>query len=434
MHHPQRGGHGLGQVANPAGPGGDDAVGGRRLPQQHPGVHLGERQQVDLHSHDDPEVAAGAAHGPEQLALLGRRAAHEPAVGRDQLDRAHVVDRQAVLTAVERHPARERVTDDAHVGGAAVGGGQAVLGRRVDDRCPRGAADDAGGARRAVDPYAGELVHPQQQRAREPAVERRRAVAGALRGDPQAEAAGGADERDDLLDGPRHGDGRRALVDREVPGHPGGVVPRGAGEVDASRSGLDEGAEVRGPAVQGMGVGGGQGHGVLSLGGARDHRDGVGWTGGAVEEHEESVRAQPLDLVDGEQRPRAGLGEALGEHVEDRPDPVVVDGGDPQAGEVVGPEPEVRQAGLDPGQPQRELGRGVVLVEKSPGLVQGGLGRDRERAAGHGITVGPGDPHPPSRSRGDFWAVGPGWTGPPRIVGCRVPSGVRTIEGCLPRP
>ncbi|MGB0191548.1 MAG: hypothetical protein ACPF9W_11340, partial [Nocardioides sp.] len=56
------------------------------------------------------------------------------------------------------------------------------------------------------------------------------------------------------------------------------------------------------------------------------------------------MRAQPLDLVDGEQRPRAGLGEALGEHVEDRPDPVVVDGGDPQAGEVVGPEPEVRQA------------------------------------------------------------------------------------------
>ena len=48
-------------------------------------------------------------------------------------------------------------------------------------------------------------------------------MAGALRGDPQAEAAGGADERDDLLDGLRHGDGGRALVDREVPGHPGGV-------------------------------------------------------------------------------------------------------------------------------------------------------------------------------------------------------------------
>ena len=249
-------------------------------------------------------------------------------------------------------------------------------------------------------------------------------MAGALRGDPQAEPAGGTDEGDDLLDGVRDRDGGRALVDRDVPGRPGRVVPRGAGEVDATRCGLEQRC-----GVEASGVGGGGGHAVLSLvgpgisGAVRGRAVPSSWTsrpGGCSRSTSWTVSA--------------GLGEALGEHVEDRPDPVVVDGGDPQAHEVAGSEPGARQAVLDPGQGQRELGGRVVLVQQPPDLVQGGLGRDREGAAGHVITVAAAGRSRPSRPVGDFGAVDPGWAGPPRFVGCRRPARVRTIERCPPRP
>ena len=93
--------------------------------------------------------------------------------------------------------------------------------------------------------------------------ERAGVVAGALRRDPQPGGRGGADHRGDLVGAGGVGDGGGALVDGDVPGHPGGVVPGVAGQVD--------GAAAQPAQLGGAGVGGGRSGGGRGIGGLDGH-------------------------------------------------------------------------------------------------------------------------------------------------------------------
>ena len=154
-------------------------------PDQPAGEDLLEREELELDRRDDAEVAAAAAQGEEEVALVGVIDAVELAVGRDDLDRRDRVRRQAVLAGEPAHAAAERVADDADVGRRAVQGDEAVLGRGADDLLPEHARADARLARLGVDLDAAELVRADQDGVGEVA-ERADAVTGALGGDAQA--------------------------------------------------------------------------------------------------------------------------------------------------------------------------------------------------------------------------------------------------------
>ena len=64
--------------------------------------------EAKLELGDDPEVRAGAADAPEEVGVLALARADELAVGRDQVDRHELVDRQAVLPLQPADPAAER--------------------------------------------------------------------------------------------------------------------------------------------------------------------------------------------------------------------------------------------------------------------------------------------------------------------------------------
>jgi hypothetical protein len=52
-----------------------------------------------------PTLATAAAHGPVEIRILGRAGDQEPAVGRDDVGREHVVTGEAVLAAKPADPA-----------------------------------------------------------------------------------------------------------------------------------------------------------------------------------------------------------------------------------------------------------------------------------------------------------------------------------------
>ena len=113
--------------------------------------------------------------------------------------------------------------------------GLAVDGGRVDGRLPDRATLDA-------DDAAARVGHDGVHRAgahdhdvvEALGGERPGVVAGALGGDPQSHLGGDPHDRADLGGGVGYGDRGGALVDRDVPRQPGGVVPGVSGEVDAS--------------------------------------------------------------------------------------------------------------------------------------------------------------------------------------------------------
>ena len=115
--------------------------------------------------------------------------------------------------------------------GGAGEGGEAVLAGGTNDVAPLRAGLDAGDAAGRVDLDAAHLVGLDEQRVAEVA-ERRRVVAGALRGDAQPLALGVEDGSDDLLGIARHGHGGGVLIDSEVPGWTDLVVARVAGTRD----------------------------------------------------------------------------------------------------------------------------------------------------------------------------------------------------------
>ena len=85
-------------------------------PKHRPGQHLRpERHAPELELRDDPEVAAAAAHAPEEICVLVRARLHELALGRHEIDRDELVDREPVLAHDPADPAAEREPGDAGV-------------------------------------------------------------------------------------------------------------------------------------------------------------------------------------------------------------------------------------------------------------------------------------------------------------------------------
>jgi hypothetical protein len=98
-----------------------------------------------------------------------------------------------------------------------------VRRRGDDDVGPLRAGLDSREARRRVDLHGAHAVRLDEDRALELRRQRRRAVAGALRGNGEALLAGEVDDGLDVGDGLGLRDRDRPLVDGEVPRLPGGV-------------------------------------------------------------------------------------------------------------------------------------------------------------------------------------------------------------------
>ncbi len=71
-------------------------------------------------------------------------------------------------------------------------------------------------------------------------------MAGALRRDPQTDAAGGPDHGGDVVGVAGQGDRGGPLVDGDVPRHPRLVVPGVAGEVDGAVAQSPQSGDPRG--------------------------------------------------------------------------------------------------------------------------------------------------------------------------------------------
>ena len=99
--------------------------------------------RLELERRDDAEVAAGAAHGPEEILVLGRARPAQLAVGGDDVDREQVVDRQPVLAAQVADAAVERQAGDARRRHDAAGHREAEQLRLAVDVAPGRAALDA---------------------------------------------------------------------------------------------------------------------------------------------------------------------------------------------------------------------------------------------------------------------------------------------------
>ena len=128
-------------------------VPGRRH-EQRAAEDLADRVELELEAGDDAEVAAAAAHRPEQVRVRVLAGGDLAAVGRDDLDRHERIDGQAVLAHQPADPATERQAGDADRARVAerrrepVGGrGVRVLARRSGRAAPRrrGGRDRCGG-------------------------------------------------------------------------------------------------------------------------------------------------------------------------------------------------------------------------------------------------------------------------------------------------
>ena len=99
----------------------------------------------------DPEVAAAAAHGPEELGVLVGAGRHALAVGQHDLGREQVVDRQAVRPREVTDAAAERQPADAGRRDDPARHGEPMRMRGGIDLAPGGSAADANRARAGID-------------------------------------------------------------------------------------------------------------------------------------------------------------------------------------------------------------------------------------------------------------------------------------------
>ena len=91
---------------------------------EHESAH---RTELVFEGGSDAEVAATAAQTPEEVRLRLGVDVHLFAIGRDQIDRKQVVDRQAVLAHQVPEPAAKRQSGDAGVADDSARRGQGVL-------------------------------------------------------------------------------------------------------------------------------------------------------------------------------------------------------------------------------------------------------------------------------------------------------------------
>jgi hypothetical protein len=160
---------------------------GRKEDEPH-GQDAVERVEGELERGNDAEVRARAAHRPEEIGVLALVGAHEAAVGRDHLDRAEVVDREAVLALEPAHAAAEGQPANAGVRHDAHGTNEPVCLRRCVKLAEERAAVHARCARLRVHARAAHAREIDDQTAVARPIARR-AVPAAADGDQHVRAA-----------------------------------------------------------------------------------------------------------------------------------------------------------------------------------------------------------------------------------------------------
>jgi hypothetical protein len=89
----------------------------RHRPHHRPGEHdRADRVEPELEFRDDPEVAASAAHPPEEVPVLVLARLNELALGGDHVHAEELVDRQAVLALEPTDPSAEREAREPGMG------------------------------------------------------------------------------------------------------------------------------------------------------------------------------------------------------------------------------------------------------------------------------------------------------------------------------
>ena len=142
--------------------------------------------------------------------------AHQAPVGGHELDRPNVIGGKTVLAAEEAQSAAERVADDTHVRGGAGQRSEPVPRRRADHLTRQHASLDPGDAPDRVD---RETAHPLGLEQNRVAHRSKRGgpVSRCLGGYPLPPLSGKQDRSGDVLRGLRKHNGRRVLVDCQVP-------------------------------------------------------------------------------------------------------------------------------------------------------------------------------------------------------------------------
>ncbi len=135
---------------------------GRRGQEQHPADDRPDLVQAKLEPGRNAEVAAAPADRPEEIRVRLGVGADELAVGRHQLGREQVVDREAVLADEEAGAAAERDAADPDGAGVAEAGREAVGAGGIGVLARRQARLGPGGASLEIDlerPHAREVEH-----------------------------------------------------------------------------------------------------------------------------------------------------------------------------------------------------------------------------------------------------------------------------------
>jgi hypothetical protein len=216
------------------------------------------------------------------------------AVGRDQLDRGHVVGLHPVPARVPPDAAAKAVAHDPHVGRRPVQRGEVVLGGGLDRVLPEDAGLDPRRAGDRVDRHALHRRSSQEYDVAERA-EGTGIVPGALWCDTQSGSAGRRHDLGDLAGTRGIGDGGRPLVDRRVPWHARDVVRRIACDVHGPSAQPPQRLGGPGRARVGRNCGVGR-HKVLqrtvssSVARARARRGCPGGTGSSPADKEQSRR------------------------------------------------------------------------------------------------------------------------------------------------
>jgi hypothetical protein len=131
------------------------------IPQQEPGVHIRDRDQLQFDADHDAEAAAPAAQRPEQLVVRVGCGMDQLAGRRDDLEGSDPVRGESVHPAVERQSAAEHVARDRHITGAAVQGGEPVRRGRDHHVPPQRAAGHPGSTLLGIDLDARQTVQAQ---------------------------------------------------------------------------------------------------------------------------------------------------------------------------------------------------------------------------------------------------------------------------------
>ena len=175
-----------------------------------------ERHAAELELRDDPEVAAAAAHAPEEVGVLVRARLHELALGRDEVDRDELVDREPVLAHDPADPAAERQPGDAGVRDDPGRHREPERLRLPVELAEQDARLHARGALLGIDAHALHRREVDHQRVVGDRKARER-VPAAAHGDRQAARAPELHRGDHVRDAGAASDQRRMPVDRAVP-------------------------------------------------------------------------------------------------------------------------------------------------------------------------------------------------------------------------